>query len=61
LPWPTLVAVAPALLSARASRDLLRHAGNPQQLAPAIQQTIAAACLSGLLLAISLVAWRWFS
>ena len=33
---------------------------HPQQLAPAIQQTIAAACLSGVLLAISLVAWRWF-
>ena len=60
LPWPALVAVAPALLSARAARDLLRYAGSPQQLAPAIQQTIAAACLSGLLLAISLVAWRWF-
>jgi len=61
LPWPALVALAPALLSARASRDLLRHAANPPQLAPAIQQTIAAACLSGALLAISLVAWRWFS
>jgi 1,4-dihydroxy-2-naphthoate polyprenyltransferase len=60
LPWPALVALLPAVLSARASRDLLRFAEAPQQLAPAIQQTIAAACLSGVLLAISLVAWRWF-
>ena len=60
LPWPALVALLPALLSARAARDLLRFAESPQQLAPAIQQTIAAACLSGVLLAISLVAWRWF-
>ncbi len=60
LPWPALVALLPALLSARASRDLLRFADSPQQLAPAIQQTIAAACLSGVLLAVSLVAWRWF-
>jgi 1,4-dihydroxy-2-naphthoate octaprenyltransferase len=61
LPWPALVALLPAILSARASRDLLRFAQAPQQLAPAIQQTIAAACLSGVLLAASLVAWRWFS
>ena len=40
--------------------NLLRFAAVPQQLAPAIQQTIAAACLSGALLAVSLVAWRWF-
>ena len=59
LPWPALVALLPALLSVRAARDLLRFAESPQQLAPAIQQTIAAACLSGVLLAISLVAWRW--
>ena len=60
LPWPALAALLPALLSARAARDLLRFAESPQQLAPAIQQTIAAACLSGVLLAISLIAWRWF-
>jgi 1,4-dihydroxy-2-naphthoate polyprenyltransferase len=61
LPWPALVALLPAVLSARAARDLLRFASVPQQLAPAIQLTIAAACLSGLLLATSLVAWRWFA
>jgi 1,4-dihydroxy-2-naphthoate polyprenyltransferase len=61
LPWPALAAVLPAILSARAGRDVVRFAALPQKLAPAIQQTIAAACLSGALLAASLVAWRWFA
>ena len=61
MPRPALVALLPALLSARAARDVLRHAAVPQKLAPAIQQTIAAACLSGALLAASLVTWRFFS
>ncbi|MEO8345459.1 MAG: prenyltransferase [Betaproteobacteria bacterium] len=61
LPWPVLVALLPAVLSASAARDLLRFAAVPQRLTPAIQQTIAAACLSGALLAAALVAWRWFA
>lgn len=51
-----LAALLPAVLSARAARDLLRFAERPQQLAPAIQQTIAAASLHGVLLAGALVA-----
>jgi len=58
LPWLALVALLPATLSARAARDLLRHAESPGQLAAAIQMTIAAATLHGLLLAAAMVAAR---
>lgn len=51
LHWFALVALAPAVLSAKAARDLLRLSTRPQALGPAIQQTIAAASLHGLLLA----------
>ncbi len=51
LPWLALVALLPAVLSAKAARDLLRLSARPQALGPAIQQTIAAASLHGLLLA----------
>lgn len=51
LPWLALVALLPAVLSIKAARDLLRFSARPRALAPAIQQTIAAASLHGLLLA----------
>jgi 1,4-dihydroxy-2-naphthoate octaprenyltransferase len=56
LPWPVLVALLPAIMSLRAGRDLVQHAQNPAQLAPAIQLTIGAASLHGILLAAALVA-----
>ena len=58
LPWPALIALSPALLSLRAAQDLLRYAESPTKLAPAIQATIGAASLHGILLAASLVAAR---
>lgn len=58
LPWPALIALLPALLSFRAAQDLLRYAESPTKLAPAIQLTIGAAALHGILLAASLVAAR---
>ncbi|MEO8012495.1 MAG: prenyltransferase [Dokdonella sp.] len=58
LPWLALIALLPAALSARAARELLRLANRPQDLGPAIQQTIGAASLHGLLIAVSLVADR---
>ena len=58
LPWPVLVALLPAFLSLRAARDLVRHAETPAKLAPAIQLTIAAASLHGILLAAALLAAR---
>jgi 1,4-dihydroxy-2-naphthoate octaprenyltransferase len=61
LPWLTLVALLPAALSARAARDLMRFAAQPQELAPAIQATIGAASLHGLLLAAAIVASRFFA
>ncbi len=60
LPWPVLIALLPALLSLRAARDLIRYADTPAKLAPAIQMTIAAASLHGLLLAVALVVPRLF-
>ncbi|MGZ5276605.1 MAG: UbiA family prenyltransferase [Caldimonas sp.] len=56
LPWLALVAIVPAVLSARAARDLLRLSERPQGLGPAIRQTIAAASLHGLLLAAAIAA-----
>lgn len=58
LPWPVLIAILPVLLSLRAARDLIFYAETPAKLAPAIQMTIAAASLHGLLLAASLVVPR---
>lgn len=58
LPMLALVALLPAVLSARAARELMRLAHRPQGLGPAIQQTIGAASLHGLLLAMALVAAR---
>jgi 1,4-dihydroxy-2-naphthoate polyprenyltransferase len=58
LPPLSLVALLPALWSARAARDLLRFAARPRELAPAIRQTIAAACGHGALLAAALVTAR---
>jgi 1,4-dihydroxy-2-naphthoate octaprenyltransferase len=60
LPWVALVALLPAVLSVLAARDLVRYAAHPRQLAPAIKQTIGAACACGVLLAASLVASRAF-
>ena len=60
LPWPVLVSLLPAALSARATRDLVRFAQHPAQLAPAIQMTIGAATLHGVLLAGALTATRAF-
>jgi len=51
LHWFALAAVLPAVLSAKAARDVLRLSARPQALGPAIQLTIAAASLHGLLLA----------
>ena len=49
--WLALIALLPAVLSAKATRDVLGLYGQPHQLGPAIQLTIAAATLHGLLLA----------
>lgn len=51
LPRWALIALASAVLTTMAARDLLRHADQPQLLAPAIKLTIGAATLHGLLLA----------
>ncbi|MCC7327678.1 MAG: prenyltransferase [Burkholderiales bacterium] len=58
LPWLALVSLLPAAMSARAVRELFRHAGTPARLAPAIQLTIGAATLHGLLLAATIVTAR---
>jgi len=58
LPWPALVALLSAALSISAARGLVRFADSPAQLAPAIQMTIGAASLHGILLAAGLVAAR---
>jgi 1,4-dihydroxy-2-naphthoate octaprenyltransferase len=58
LPWLALASLLPAVISARAARDLLRHADAPARLAPAIQMTIGAATLHGLLLAAALAVAR---
>jgi 1,4-dihydroxy-2-naphthoate octaprenyltransferase len=51
LPARALLALLAALPSALAARELLRHAAQPQALAPAIRKTIVAATLHGVLLA----------
>ncbi len=55
LPWPTLIALAPAIVTFRATRILFAHANSPAQLAPALPMTIAAATAHGVLLTIAMV------
>jgi 1,4-dihydroxy-2-naphthoate octaprenyltransferase len=55
LPCPSLLALGSAVLTAIAARDLIRHAEEPRLLVPAIQLTIGAATLHGLLLASALI------
>lgn len=54
LPLWCVLALLPAVLSLKASLELLKHAAEPGALTPAIQATIAAANLNGLLLALGL-------
>lgn len=54
LPALTLISLLAAALSLRAARDLLRYAGEPGKLIPAIPLSIGAASLHGLLLAATL-------
>jgi len=54
LPPATLLALLPAPLSLKAGADLVRYAGDPGRLIPAIPLTIAAMTLHGLLLALGL-------
>lgn len=56
LPRFALLALASAVLSLQAARTLIQHSATPSSLTPAIQQTIAAAALHGLLLSIGIVA-----
>jgi len=56
LPRWALIALASAVLTATAARDLLRYPDRPQLLVPAIKLTIGAATLHGLLLAAALFA-----
>lgn len=58
LPSLVLLSLLPAPLTALAARDLLRHADEPARLTPAIQRTIAAASLHGLLMACALALAR---
>ena len=61
LPWLALVAILPSVMSFRAGRDLLRNADSPARLTTAIQLTIGAATLHGVLLAASMVAAQLLS
>lgn len=54
LPLTSLIALLSAPLTFAAARDLLRHAEQPSQLAPAIRRTIAAASAHGGLMAAAL-------
>jgi 1,4-dihydroxy-2-naphthoate octaprenyltransferase len=56
LPRLALLALASAVLSLQAARTLIQHSATPSSLTPAIQQTIAAAALHGLLLSIGIAA-----
>jgi 1,4-dihydroxy-2-naphthoate octaprenyltransferase len=58
LSWPALIALAPAVMTVRATRILFAHAGNPAQLAPALPMTIAAATAHGVLLTVAMVLSR---
>ncbi len=55
LPRLSLLAAAPAALSALAARDVWAYAATPARLRPAIKLTLAAAFLHGLLLAAAFV------
>lgn len=55
LPALALAGLLAAPLSFRAAVLLVRHASQPQALAPAIKTTIAAACLNGLLVSLGLI------
>jgi 1,4-dihydroxy-2-naphthoate octaprenyltransferase len=52
------VSLLPAAMSARAARDILKFATEPHRLVPAIQMTIGAASVHGLLLALALACAR---
>lgn len=54
LPQAAFFVLLPAVLTIQATRQLLHHASQPQQLAAAIKTTIAAASVHGLLLAIAI-------
>jgi len=56
LPRFALLALASSVLSLQAARTLIQHSATPSSLTPAIQQTIAAAALHGLLLSIGIAA-----
>ncbi len=60
LPGLTASALLPLPLSLAASRTLLAHAAQPSRLTPALQQTILAANVHGLLLAVTLAASPYF-
>lgn len=59
LPWPVLLGWLSLPLSIKAAQGLLQHAGQPAQLAPSIQQTIAAASVHGVALTLGLTLARW--
>lgn len=59
LPVWCALGLLPAVPSFMAARQLLVHAGEPNRLTPAIQATIAAANVNGLLLALGLALARW--
>jgi 1,4-dihydroxy-2-naphthoate octaprenyltransferase len=54
LPPLVLLGLLSAPLSLKAARELLQHAARPQQLAPAIQATIAAMLAHGALVSAAL-------
>ncbi len=56
LPMLALIALVPALMSARAAKILLASAARPAELAPALPMTIGAASLHGVLLVVALIA-----
>jgi len=60
LPSLALVALTPVVLSGRAAAALLRLSTTPRSLAPAIQQTIGAASLHGLLLSAAIAVGHAF-
>ncbi|MCV2218948.1 prenyltransferase [Thauera sp. Sel9] len=61
LPASATVALLPVVLSVRAARSLMADAGHPSRLVPPIRDTIAAANLSGVLLAAGLAVSRLFA
>lgn len=61
LPASAAIALLPAAFSFRAARSLIADAEHPSRLVPPIRDTIAAANLSGVLLAVGLGAARLFA